>query len=135
MDADGDSLGNLCDPDDDDDGVPDDIDNCPVAYNPNQADEDFDGIGDARQDASGGGTASQLIETECQRWFNHVNNLPCTPEDMITVEDCAQAFYEDCGESVTDFMDCLIENIFCVNGELDDSGIPGCELLLDCQSS
>jgi len=33
--------------DGDGDGVPDDVDNCPTVPNPNQADSDFDGIGDA----------------------------------------------------------------------------------------
>ena len=26
-----------------------------------------------------GGSNAAIIETECQRWFNHINNLPCTP--------------------------------------------------------
>lgn len=34
-------------PDTDNDGVPDDVDNCPTAANPDQADQDGDGIGDA----------------------------------------------------------------------------------------
>ena len=33
--------------DSDGDGVPDNIDNCPTTYNPDQADSDNDGIGDA----------------------------------------------------------------------------------------
>jgi hypothetical protein len=35
-----------CDPDDDDDGTPDDLDNCPLVYNPDQSDVDGDGVGD-----------------------------------------------------------------------------------------
>lgn len=35
-----------CDPDDDDDGTPDDLDNCPLVYNPDQSDVDTDGLGD-----------------------------------------------------------------------------------------
>jgi len=48
-DLDGDKVGDACDDDDDDDGVKDTLDNCPRAYNPNQADsepEGPDGIGD-----------------------------------------------------------------------------------------
>ncbi len=141
LDLDDDSVGDRCDPDDDGDGVFDTIDNCPAAYNPDQADVDDNGVGDACQPASNGGDGNDdggsnaaIIETECQRWFNHINNLPCTPSDMITVEDCSEAFYEDCGPSVPIFMDCLIENSFCVDGELDCSGIPSCEPLLDCES-
>ena len=44
---DGDSLGNVCDTDDDGDGVADGVDNCPLAANPKQSDGDVDGLGDA----------------------------------------------------------------------------------------
>jgi hypothetical protein len=46
-DLDGDSYCDLIDPDDDDDGLLDEEDNCPVNPNPDQADEDQDGTGDA----------------------------------------------------------------------------------------
>jgi hypothetical protein len=46
-DADGDGIGDACDPDDDNDTVPDATDNCPLAANADQADADGDGIGDA----------------------------------------------------------------------------------------
>jgi hypothetical protein len=53
-DADGDGVGDLCDPDmvdTDGDLVPDVQDNCPTVANPDQADADGDGVGDACQEA------------------------------------------------------------------------------------
>jgi hypothetical protein len=67
IDTDGDTLGDACDPDDDNDGILDDgdasglagdnpctggvttgcDDNCPVVANPNQADANTNGVGDA----------------------------------------------------------------------------------------
>lgn len=45
-DTDGDGQGNPCDPDDDNDTVPDSADNCPLIVNRNQADFDLNGQGD-----------------------------------------------------------------------------------------
>ncbi len=44
---DGDSMGDKCDPDDDNDGILDVNDNCKLVANPDQADGDLDGIGNA----------------------------------------------------------------------------------------
>ncbi len=41
-----DELGDVCDSDDDDDGVSDTTDNCPLIENPNQEDNDGDDLGD-----------------------------------------------------------------------------------------
>jgi hypothetical protein len=46
-DADGDGIGDACDPDKDGDGVLNGADNCPDVANADQADADGDGIGDA----------------------------------------------------------------------------------------
>jgi hypothetical protein len=45
--TDGDALADCIDPDDDNDGVSDDSDNCPLNANSDQADFDLDGDGDA----------------------------------------------------------------------------------------
>ena len=44
--TDGDTLADCVDPDDDNDGLEDPADNCPLVPNPDQADQDLDGIGD-----------------------------------------------------------------------------------------
>jgi len=46
--------------DQDGDGVPDGADNCPTVPNPDQADRDHDGIGDACEDKDGNGFADNL---------------------------------------------------------------------------
>lgn len=54
--TDGDSQADCVDPDDDNDGVPDTIDNCPLTANPGQTDSDGDGVGDTCDaDADGDG--------------------------------------------------------------------------------
>lgn len=49
-DADGDGIGDACDPDADNDGILNDPDNCPLIYNPDQIDTE-DGGGDKHGDA------------------------------------------------------------------------------------
>jgi len=49
-DTDGDGVADCVDPDIDGDGVPNEEDNCPTVYNPDQADSSGDGLGDACDD-------------------------------------------------------------------------------------
>ena len=44
--ADGDALADCVDPDQDNDGLLNELDNCPLVWNPDQADDDGDGVGD-----------------------------------------------------------------------------------------
>ena len=80
-DTDGDGVGDVCDDDIDGDGVKnpigivddsgniviskrvDDMDNCPLVYNPNQSDSNGNGIGDACDVVSleGVGISTQII--------------------------------------------------------------------------
>jgi large repetitive protein len=52
--------GGDCHGDQDCDGVPDGVDNCPTVSNPDQADRNHDGIGDACEDQDGNGFADNL---------------------------------------------------------------------------
>lgn len=55
VNTDGDGFGDVCDDDDDNDAVLDGVDNCPLVFNPNQADTDGDGQGNACTVAGPGG--------------------------------------------------------------------------------
>ena len=63
-DNDADDLGDVCDPDDDNDGIEDIIDNCPIDTNTNQQDVDFDGLGDACDTSFSTGSISDQIEAK-----------------------------------------------------------------------
>ncbi len=60
-DTDEDDVANCVDPDDDNDGMPDGSDNCPLVENPGQADLDGDGLGDlCDPDIDGDGPGNEV---------------------------------------------------------------------------
>lgn len=67
-DADDDGIIDENDPDDDNDGILDGVDNCPLVYNPDQADTDSDGIGDVCDDSDGDGVVD--AEDNCPTTYN-----------------------------------------------------------------
>ena len=74
-DADGDGIGNACEPDGDNDGVIDDADNCPLDANANQSDADRDGIGDAC-DADSNCDLHPELDTDGDGICGEVDNCP-----------------------------------------------------------
>jgi len=107
--------------DNDDDGVFDQCDNCPNHYNPEQRDDDSDGLGnicDLRVRSSSGGSSSNdddeeddddEEEIECE------NNLDCNDQNHETEDICVNPGMEDSF--------CTNENILCFVDE--DCGVDG----------
>jgi len=69
-DNDLDGAGDACDPDDDNDGVVDVVDNCRTVHNSGQQDRDGDGIGDRCNDA---------FDADGDEWIDTVDNCPDVP--------------------------------------------------------
>lgn len=63
-DSDGDGVGDACDPDNDNDGVPNAADNCPAAANPDQTDWDGDAQGNACDTTPGTAPATPVPPTQ-----------------------------------------------------------------------
>lgn len=77
-DADGstDTSDPGCAPDNDYDGVADERDNCPTYWNPEQADNDSDGLGDACEDSDGDG----FFDGDETAWGSDPTDASSTPE-------------------------------------------------------
>ena len=85
-DTDEDGLANCIDPDDDNDDVLDDVDNCPLTPNPDQGDVDGNGLGDAcDEDSDGDGD---------------LDNTDCAPLDPLVFtgaqENCLTEYDDNC---------------------------------------
>ena len=100
LNTDGDEMADCIDPDDDNDLDPDEEDNCPLVYNPDQEDEDRDGEGDACEKDTDGDT---ILDDD--------DNCP-------TVANPDQEDLNDDGEG--DACDCDIEG----DGVMNEN--PGC---------
>ena len=107
-DSDGDETADCADPDDDDDGVPDEEDNCPLTANVKQLDPDADGLGNACDpDDDGDGDAD---EDDCQP-FNSLAG-PTQPEICDGLDNnCDGQFDEGYPDTDGDgLVDCLDED-------------------------
>ena len=62
MDTDEDGLGDECDPDIDNDNIPNAQDNCPLIPNPDQKDTDRDGRGNVCQDDFDGDMTVDILQ-------------------------------------------------------------------------
>ena len=92
-DADGDGLGDACDDDADNDGVPNHLDNCPFVANSDQADRDGDRVGDKCDNCLAVANADQadrdkdFVGDACDTNFDrdqdgiqdNIDNCPSTP--------------------------------------------------------
>jgi len=83
-DTDGDGLGDACDDDDDNDGVKDEDDNCPLDHNPDQADPDGDQLGSVCDNCD--------IWKEYHVWVN--------PYDLVTLPGCDDCSISELQESL-----------------------------------
>jgi hypothetical protein len=81
--------------DTDEDGIPDDIDNCPFIVNPGQADSDSDGVGDACEDDSGNldGILDSIAEILIQLFG--LDNRMTDLENQVTQLEGENALLED----------------------------------------
>jgi hypothetical protein len=152
-DTDGDGLGDACDPDIDDDGYMNGVDNCPLVAN-DQSDLDVDGIGDAcdscpddagndadlDQICAGSGYSPPMIGDgdNCPATFNppeDCDGLPGTPDEQCDLD--VDGIGDACDPDIDgDTVDNGLDNCPWVNNpgqgdlDLDDVG-DACDCAVD----
>jgi hypothetical protein len=147
--TDGESYADCVDPDDDADGVLDEVDNCPLVYNPIQVDTDGNGMGDACDpdddndgypDAQDCAPRDPTIHPESDEVCDGLDNdcdghidegYPNTDEDILA--DCVDP--DDDADGVPDeFDNCrLIYNPIQVDTDSDGTG-DACESAVGTQT-
>jgi len=75
-DTDGDGVGDVCQDDDDSDGILDESDNCPKVANANQSDGDGDGLGDACDSCPGSVYGDQDGDGTCEDMNSFYPDFP-----------------------------------------------------------
>jgi len=122
-DLDQDGLADCSDPDDDGDDVPDEVDNCPLLPNPDQADKDGDGFGDICDFGCWMGEVEEW-DLDCDGVPDSVDNCLETPNpDQIDTDGNSagdECDDDDDGDGVPDVVDnCpLVQN----PDQADDDG-------------
>jgi len=101
-DTDGDEIGDVCDGDDDNDDIPDDEDNCPIVTNPTQADVDGDDMGDICDNCPVDYNPEQADEGDEDGVGDVCDNCPnvANPDQIDIDGDCMG---DECDEFPNDF--------------------------------
>jgi len=104
--------------DTDNDGIPDDVDNCPFVYNPDQRDSSGNGVGDACDD---------LLDSDGDGIPDLFDECPFEPEDFNGFEDedgCPEGHLDYDGDGILNADDLCPFDPEDFNGFEDEDGCP-----------